>query len=63
MCVAPATWPVMMVLETIFLRYSAENGDMEAGADRSTLQFMRFVIVPELVACEADEGEMMCMAL
>ena len=63
MCVAPATRPVTTVLDSMFLRYSAENGDMSAGALRSTVQFMRFVTVPELVACEADAGAMMLIAL
>lgn len=63
MCVAPATRPVITVLDTIFLRYSAEKGDIAAGVLRSTVQFMRFVTVPELVACDAEPGAMMLRAL
>lgn len=62
-CVAPATRPVITVLDSIFLRYNAENGDVAAGALRSTVQFMRFMTVPELVACDAELGAMMLIAL
>lgn len=61
MCTAPATCPQIITESLMFLRYKAAKGaPLVVGAERSTTQRCRLDSVPELVACAADVGRMMC---
>jgi hypothetical protein len=60
MCMAPATWPQMIRVSLMFLRYKTSNGaPAVVGDERSTTQCCRLDTVPELVACDAAVGRMM----
>lgn len=62
-CVAPATFPHVIVLLEMSFKYKAENGDMDVGAEKSTTQSVRSESVPELVACEAEADGTICISL
>ena len=60
-CAAPLTCPQTIKLRSMFFRVRVANGwPTEVGEDMSTTQDCKLDSVPELVACAAEAGRIMC---